>query len=89
MRVLDQRGDLSEIPLPTGRAAFMERLNAVLGARAGRRGGPPHDAIRALSGDEPQDGEVALIEEFVSRISWIVADMSAPSRGKDDMASAG
>ena len=31
MRVLDQRGDLSEIPLPTGRAAFMERLNAVLG----------------------------------------------------------
>ena len=32
--VLDQRGDLSEIPLPTGRAAFMERLNAVLGAQA-------------------------------------------------------
>ena len=52
-------------------------------------GGPPHDAIRALSGDEPQDGEVARIEEFVSRISWMVADMSAPSRGKDDMASAG
>ena len=44
-------------------------------------GGPPHDAIRALSGDEPQDGEVARIEEFVSRISWMVADMSAPSRG--------
>ena len=52
-------------------------------------GGPPHDAIRALSGDEPQDGEVARIEEFVSRISWMVADMSATSRGKDDMASAG
>ena len=33
-------------------------------------GGPPHDAIRALSGDDPQDGEVARIEEFVSRISW-------------------
>ena len=44
-------------------------------------GGPPHDAIRALSGDEPQDGEVARIEEFVSRITWMVADMSAPSRG--------
>ena len=43
-------------------------------------GGPPHDAIRALSGDEPQDGEVARIEEFVSRISWMVADMSAPSQ---------
>ena len=52
-------------------------------------GGPPHDAIRALSGDEPGDGEVARIEEFVSRISWMVADMSAPSRGKDDMACAG
>ena len=44
-------------------------------------GGPPHDAIRALSDDEPQDGEVAGIEEFVSRISWMVADLSAPSRG--------
>jgi hypothetical protein len=31
--VLDRRGDLSAIPLPTGRAGFMERLNAVLGAR--------------------------------------------------------
>ena len=39
-----------------------------------------HLAIRALSGDEPQDGEVARIEEFVSRISWMVADLSAPSR---------
>ena len=37
--VLDQRGDLSEIRLPTGRAAFMERLDAMLGARNGRRGG--------------------------------------------------
>ena len=44
-------------------------------------GGPPHNAIRALSGDEPEDGEVARIEEFVSRISSMIADMSAPSRG--------
>ena len=43
--------------------------------------GRPHDAIRALSGDEPEDGEVARIEEFVSRISWMVTEMSAPSRG--------
>ncbi len=43
--------------------------------------GPPHDAIRALSGDEPEAGDVARVEEFVSRISWMVADMSAPSRG--------
>ena len=44
-------------------------------------GGPPHDAIRALSGDEPEDGEVAGIEAFVSRIAWMVTDRSAPSRG--------
>ena len=43
-------------------------------------GGPPHDAIRALSGEEPQDGEVARIEEFVSGISGMVAERSAPSR---------
>ena len=30
--VLDRRGDLAQIRMPTGRAAFMERLNAVLGA---------------------------------------------------------
>ena len=42
-------------------------------------GGPPHDAIRAFSGDEPQDGEVERIEAFVSSISRMVADMSAPS----------
>ena len=46
--VLDQRGDLSEIPLPTGRAAFMERLNAVLGARAAAAEG----AARALTAVE-------------------------------------
>ena len=32
--VLDRRGDLSAITLPTGRTAFMERLEAVLGAQA-------------------------------------------------------
>ena len=44
-------------------------------------GGLPHDAIRALSGEEPEDGEVARIEAFVSRISWMIAEMSAPSHG--------
>ena len=29
--VLDRRGDLANIPLPTGRTAFMQRLKAVLG----------------------------------------------------------
>ena len=57
MRVLDQRGDLSEIPLPTGRAAFMERLNAVLGARADAAAaaaaeGAAEDAARALTAVE-------------------------------------
>ena len=33
--VLDGRGDLADIPLPTSRAAFVERMQAVLGARAG------------------------------------------------------
>ena len=32
--VLDRRGDLSAISLPSGRVAFMERLNVVLGAQA-------------------------------------------------------
>ncbi len=51
--VLDRRGDLAKIPLPTGRAAFMERLSAVLDP--GRPTGPPataappaapHEALR-------------------------------------------
>ncbi|MDE0174437.1 MAG: DEAD/DEAH box helicase [Defluviicoccus sp.] len=51
--VLDRRGDLAAIPLPTGRPAFMERLNAVLGAdEAGTEPGTvaasvsPLDALR-------------------------------------------
>ena len=32
--VLDRRGDLADLPLPTSRAAFVERMRAVLGARA-------------------------------------------------------
>ena len=53
MRVLDQRGDLSEIALPTGRAAFMERLNAVLGARADAAAAAAAEgAARALSAVE-------------------------------------
>ena len=54
--VLDRLGDLSEIPMPTGRAAFMERLNAVLGgerqgeaAAAAER--QPHSPIEQLRDD--------------------------------------
>ena len=32
--VLDRRGDLADIPLPTSRTAYVERMQAVLGARA-------------------------------------------------------
>ena len=50
--VLDRRGDLSEIRLPTGRAAFMERLNAVLDAQAGAAAAAAADASRARTAVE-------------------------------------
>ena len=40
-------------------------------------GGPPHDAIRILPGDEPGGGETARIEEFVPRVSSMIAGPSA------------
>ncbi len=46
----------------------------------GLPGGPPHDAIRALSGEEAQGDEVAGIEAFVSRVSRLIADRSAAPR---------
>ena len=44
-------------------------------------GGPPRDAIRILSGDEPEGGDVARIEAFVSCISGLIAGQSAAPRG--------
>ena len=49
--VLDQRGDLVELPLPTSRAAFVERLQAVLGAGADDE----DDAAAAPAPDTPLD----------------------------------
>ncbi len=54
--VLDRRGDLAEIRMPTGRAAFMERLNAALGTDGGRTDAAaaepePHAAIDRLRDD--------------------------------------
>ena len=50
--VLDRRGDLADIPLPTSRAAFVERMQAVLGARAegeeDAAGAPPAPPTTAL-----------------------------------------
>ncbi len=50
--VLDRRGDLADIPLPTSRTAFMERLKAVLGtdpaARPDEAAVPPITPTEAL-----------------------------------------
>ena len=54
--VLDRRGDLSDIPLPTSRAAFVERMQAVLGAGAqdeadAAGASPPPTALDRLRDD--------------------------------------
>ena len=72
--VLDQRGDLSEIPLPTSRAAFMERLNAVLGAQAeavaaAAAEGAAEGAARALTAVEQlRDDLVAAHGAMLRRV---------------------
>ena len=58
--VLDRRGDLSEIRMPTGRAAFMERLNAVLGTDGERK-----DAAAVES--EPRAEIDRLRDDLVAR----------------------
>ena len=58
--VLDRRGDLSEIPLPTGRAAFMERLNAVLDAQV-------EAAAEAAGASEPLTAVEQLRDGLVAR----------------------
>ncbi len=47
--VLDRRGDLAEIKLPTGRNAFIERLNQVLDESG--KGPPEADRLEALRED--------------------------------------
>ena len=64
--VLDQRGDLSEIRLPTSRVAFMERLNAVLGT-GGEAAAP---AVRSLSpAEQLRDRLIAEHGAALQRIS--------------------
>ncbi len=58
--VLDRRGDLAEIRMPTGRAAFMERLNAVLGTDGERE-----DA--AVVEPEPRPAVERLRDDLVAR----------------------
>ena len=112
--VLDRRGDLAEIRMPSSRAAFMERLNAVLGAQAeaAAAGAPrPLTAVEQLrDGLAVEHGatlrrifvrendetvlvviscrpnvsprkNAASIGDFVARVSRMVADMAAASRG--------
>ena len=57
--VLDRRGDLSEIRMPTGRAAFMERLNAVLGTDGERKD--------AAAEPEPRAAIDRLRDDLVAR----------------------
>ena len=71
----------SELPGRTVKTFFVPMTDTQTGAYEDYDLYVKRLAIRALSGDEPEDGEVARIEEFVSRISWMIADMSAPSRG--------
>ncbi len=56
--VLDRRGDLDTIPLPTGRTAFMERLKAVLG--------PDQDARPDEAGTQPQSPREALRDRLIA-----------------------
>ena len=56
--VLDRRGDLDTIPLPTGRLAFMEQLKAVLG---------PDTAVRSdEAAVQPQSPHEALSDRLLA-----------------------
>ncbi len=48
--VLDGKGDLDVLPMPSGRAAFVERLEGIMGAAA-----PPGKAAVAPAASEPLD----------------------------------
>ena len=58
--VIDRRGDLSAIRMPTGRAAFMERLNAVLDTGGERE-------AAATAEPQPRTGTERLRDDLVAR----------------------
>jgi superfamily II DNA or RNA helicase len=52
--VLDGKGDLDALPMPSGRTAFIERLEAIMGAPVGPAGPA---AVRGTAGGEVEPGE--------------------------------
>ena len=84
--VLDQRGDLTEIPLPTSRTAFVERLQAVLGAGVAEEegdeaGGPASRTTLDRMGDELAREHGAALRRILVReggeTTLIVIDLPA------------
>ena len=74
--VLDRRGDLSEIRLPSSRAAFMERLEAVLGP--GKDDAPvepsPLDRLR----DDLAAGHGAALRRILARDDTVLVVIALP-----------
>lgn len=68
--VLDGRGDLSEIQLPTGRNAFMDRLNEVL-------------KTKAAPADPPERGPDRVLDELLRRFGAALQRVLV--RGEADM----
>ena len=65
---LDRRGDLSAIRMPTSRAAFMERLNAVLDTAGSDDETPPHEAESRTLADRLRDDLVTHHGAALQRI---------------------
>ena len=61
--VLDRRGDLTNIPLPTGRAAFVERMQAVLGAAHGTGEGEDREGAAGATPPSPPMAAVDRLRE--------------------------
>ena len=66
--VLDRRGDLAEIRMPTGRAAFMERLNAALGTDGERTDAAAAEPAPRAAIDRLRDDLVARHGAALQRI---------------------
>ena len=66
--VLDRRGDLSTIRMPTSRAAFMERLNSVLDTAAGDDDTPVREAEEKTVADRLRDDLVTQHGATLQRI---------------------
>ena len=63
--VLDGRGDLENIKLPSGRAAFMEKLQSLMGGKAGA---PAPSASPVATTTPPVSPETAFRQDLVARL---------------------